>query len=72
MSATPVKMLNIFDLQLENKVNIPIQEIINYCELRFRSILTIFGRSEEASQLLIQRGLHNELVLNVSSIHFFI
>ena len=62
--STSEKFLNIFDLQmgLDNTNEVPIQESIDYCESRFRKILTAFGRSEDAPKQLIQRGLHQELV----------
>jgi hypothetical protein len=62
--STSVNYLNIFDLQMEldNSKDVPIQESIDYCELRFRTILSAFGRSEDAAKQLIQRGLHQELV----------
>jgi hypothetical protein len=53
-----------FDLQmgLDNTNEVPIQESIDYCESRFRKILSAFSRSEDAPKQLIQRGLHQELV----------
>jgi hypothetical protein len=39
-----------------------IQETIDYCEFRFRTILGFFSRSSDGRQMVLQRYLHNELV----------
>ena len=74
--STSEKFLNIFDLQMGLDTNeVPIQDSIDYCESRFRTILTAFGRSEDAPKQLIQRGFHQELVgffLRVYSFRFLI
>ena len=64
MSTHPVKIFNMFDLQLgPNTVDhLHIQETIQYCESRFRVILSVFGQAGQAHQCVIQRGLHKELV----------
>jgi hypothetical protein len=64
MSARPIKVFNAFDLQFEcNKEDqLHLQERIHYCEVRFRVILSAFGRAGHSRQRMIQRGLHKELV----------
>jgi hypothetical protein len=64
MTARPIKVFNAFDLQFEcNKEDqLHLQEIILYCEVRFRVLLSAFGRAGHSRQRMIQRGLHIELV----------
>lgn len=67
MAAQPIKIFNAFDLQFGCTTgdNIHVQETIDYCEVRFRDILSAFGRANHSRQRVIQRGLHKELV-NIS------
>lgn len=72
MTAKPVKIFNVFDLQFGSNTSdhLHLQETIDYCEDRFRVILSTFGRSEHGKQRLIQRGLHKELVNCIHCIIF--
>jgi hypothetical protein len=64
MAAKPVKIFNAFDLQFGSQTedHLHIHETIQYCEVRFRVILSKFGRAESQRQREIQRGLHMEMV----------
>jgi hypothetical protein len=64
MSQRPVKIFNVFDLQYGPNTadHLHIQETIDYCESRFRVILSVFARAGVARQRVIQRCLHKELV----------
>lgn len=64
MSDTPVKVFNAFDMHFaSNDINYQeIQETLDYCEVRFRSILLAFGGANLTRQRNIQRVLHKELV----------
>ena len=64
MTAPLIKVFNAFDLQCKcNKEDQQhLQEAINYCELRFRVILSAFSCAGHSRQHVIQCGLHKELV----------
>lgn len=64
MNPRPIKIFNAFDLQFGPNTldHLHVEETIQYCEARFRCILSAFGRAESSSQRVIQRGLHKELV----------
>jgi hypothetical protein len=64
MSGRPVKIFDAFDLQFGPYTDdhLHVQETIDYCEARFRVILSAFGRVGHSTQRVFQRVLHKELV----------
>ena len=64
MPTRPVKIFNAFDLQFGSNTSdhLHIQETLEYCETHFQFILSVFGHAGHATQQVIQRGLHKELV----------
>ena len=53
-----------YDLQYGSDFpdHLHIQETIDYCETRFRVILSAFACASDSQQHVIQHGLHKELV----------
>jgi hypothetical protein len=63
MATHPLKIFDVYDMQFPPvSFDRKIQETIDYCECRFRSILVAFRRASEGRQRVVQRRLHSELV----------
>jgi len=64
MSHKPIILFNAYDLQLNpyksNKIDV--QEVVDYCEARFRSILKTLLCTTEEDQVWMLQTLFHELV----------